>query len=169
MRNINRQRGFGTLILLAIAAVAIVGAIGTFAYQMRSAGKAAGIAQEQPKTEAATQRALGAELRVAELNENLNQALELNKRNVDQIEKMRGTIQEVQDEWDALKRKQAEQDALTRKALAEFTERAKRQAAEVRRLRELAATPSAVTITEGKLDEADAILRGTVRDILGLR
>lgn len=168
MRSIKRQRGFATLIIIGIAAAFIVGGIGAFALQMRNAGKAAGIAQEEPKTKAAEVRAINAETRVQQLNSELTSAVEINKRNLVEVETLRARFAETKKTLDDIARLQDQQQEKTRTALATFTVREKRQAAEIRRLNDIASGPQ-VTITDGGLSEADTILRTAIRDILGLR
>ena len=165
-----RQRGFATsLILIGIAVAAALAIIAGFAYKMRADGKAAGIAQEQPKIQAAEQRAENAEARVAQQNAALDEAQRINKANLEEVARLRERFAETQKILDDIQKIQNEQQAKTRAAIATFNEREKRQSSEIRRLRVIADTPAGVTITDGGAREADTILRGAVRDVLGLR
>lgn len=159
---LTRQRGIAiTLILIAISGVLIVGALGTLAYKLRQSGYESAEAKWKPQAEKATERA-------QELDAELTKTLEAHRVAMLKVEEYRLVVKQVQDEWGVVKKQQAAQELATKAALAAYAQREQRQSSEIRRLRDIATAPG-VVITDRGVDEADTILRSTIRDILGLR
>lgn len=125
--------------------------------------------QQQARANSAEEQAAKAVERAKELDAELSQAVAVNQQNLKEVATLRERFEETQKVLDDIQRLQNEQQAKTRAALATFSEREKRQAGEIRRLRVIAETPASVKITDGGASEADAILRNAVLDILGLR
>ena len=155
------ERGYATLVMVGIIAVAALGAAGTFAWTMRSAGYAKAEGEYKPQLEKANADLKLAVARVDERDRALTEANQKNATLLATINEMRAAFAEAKSELDKIKLQQSAQAAEVKKQLDQFLLREKRQTAEIARLRAIVASP---VITEGVLDEADAILRTLIRD-----
>jgi cell division protein FtsI/penicillin-binding protein 2 len=159
---LNRQRGVvSTLVLVGIAAVLVLGALGTFIYQIRESGYDSAEAKYRPEMERAQANEKLAAARATDIDSKLTAALLENAALLVIIAELRDTFKATQDELAKIKVAQSQQAAELKKQLDQFIVREKRQSAEITRLRAIVAMP---VITEGVLDETDAILRSLIRD-----
>lgn len=159
---LKRQRGIvATTVLIAILAGAVLIALGTFIYQIRESGYDSAEAKYKPQLEKAQASEALAVQRAASADKATTAALGENAKLLATIDELRAQFKSTQDELERIKLQQGQQAAEVKKQLDAFLIREKRQGAEIARLRAIVAMP---VITEGVLDETDAILRSLVRD-----
>jgi predicted nuclease with TOPRIM domain len=99
--------------------------------------------------------------RAADTDAKLTATVQENAALLKTIGELRATFKATQDELEKIRVAQSQQAADVKKQLDAFVVREKRQSAEITRLRAIVAMP---VITEGVLDETDAILRSLIRD-----